>query len=174
MPRLTIVEPKDASGEAAKVLSTAPINIFKGLAAHPDVFTAFVTFMRAVDHTTALSKEEKELVMLFTSEKRHCAYCVSAHTKIAAGAGVDSTRALDARRGRASNPKHQALLNFAGAVLDKNGSVSDAEIGAFRKSGYDDKAVIEVIAAITVMTFTNLFNHVHDTQVDFPAVPQLA
>lgn len=174
MPRLTIVEPKDATGDAARILASAPINIFKGLAAHPEIFSAFVAFMRSVEHASALSKAEKEMVMLLSAEKRGCVYCVSAHTKLAAGAGVNAQAALDARAGRAAGVRHQALLDFTAAVVDRNGFVSDEELAAFRAAGYDDKAAIEVIAAITVMTFTNLYNHVHDTALDFPPVPVLA
>jgi uncharacterized peroxidase-related enzyme len=173
MPRLAVVEPKDATGDAARVLASAPINIFKGLAAHPEIFSAFVTFMRSVDHAHALTKAEKELVMLLSAERRGCVYCVAAHTKLASGAGVDAKAALDARGGHAEAPRLQALLDFTAAVLDKDGFVTDGELAAFRAAGYDDKAAIEVIAAITVMTFTNLYNHVHETELDFPPVPAL-
>ncbi|MFZ9882275.1 MAG: hypothetical protein ACO3QC_12845, partial [Phycisphaerales bacterium] len=67
--------------------------------------------------------------------------------------------------------KRQALLSFTSAVVEKEGCVSDAELAEFREAGYDDKAAIETIAAITLMTFTNLYNHVHDTALDFPPVP---
>jgi hypothetical protein len=30
-----------------------------------------------------------------------------------------------------------------------------------------------VVAAITAMTFTALYNHIHQTDVDFPAVPKI-
>lgn len=173
MPRLAFVEPKDATGEAANILAAAPINIFKGLAAHPDVFAPFVTFMRSFDHATALTKVEKELVLLRAAEMRRCEYCVSAHTKIASGVGLDAARALDARRGKGGNAKEQALLDFLAAVMKKDGFISDAELAAFRAAGFDDRAAIEVITAITLMTFTNLFNHVHQTAIDFPPVPAL-
>ncbi len=171
MPRLAIVEPKDATGEAARVLSAAPINIFKGLAVHPPILGAFVAFSSALDQGGALTKLERGLIQLRVSELRRCVYCVTAQTKVAAGAGLDEHGALDARRGRATDPKHRALLAFAEAVLTKNGVVSDAQLQAFRAAGYSDQAVIEVIASITLMTFTNLYNQVHDTVVDFPPVP---
>ena len=34
--------------------------------------------------------------------------------------------------------------------------------------GFCRSVVIEVLAAIAVNTFTNLFNHVNETEVDFP------
>ena len=55
-------------------------------------------------------------------------------------------------------------------MTEKNGWIEDSELEAFRAAGFDDAAVIEVIAAIAWMTFTNLFNHVNQTEVDFPPV----
>lgn len=173
MPRLTHIEPKDATGEAARILATAPINIYKGIAANPEVFTSFIAFMRSIATSGAITKAEKELVMLFAAEQRHCGYCVAAHTRVAAGAGVDAARALDARAGKGSSEREQALLDFTKAVIDRNGNVSDAELAAFRAAGYDDRAAIEVVACITAMAFTALYNHINDTAVDFPAVPEL-
>ena len=173
-PRLTLVEPKDATGDVARILAAAPINIYKGIAANPEVFTTFIAFMRSISTSGAITKAEKELVMLYAAEQRHCAYCVAAHTRVAAGAGVQADRAIDARAGKGSNAREQALLDFTRAVMDKNGNVSDAELAAFRAAGYDDRAAIEVVGAITAMTFTALYNHINRTVVDFPAVPELA
>lgn len=171
MPRLAIVEPKDAPADVARILASAPINVYKGVAANPAVFTTFIAFMRSIGTSGALTKAEKELVMLRAAESRHCAYCVAAHTRVAAGAGIDGERALAARRGHGATPKDRALLAFVDAVLAKNGDVSDAELADFRAAGFDDRAAIDVVAGITAMTFTALYNHLHRTEVDFPAVP---
>ena len=140
MPRLALVEPKDATGDAARILASAPINIYKGIAADPEVFTTFIGFMRSIGTSGAITKAEKELVMLLAAEDRHCAYCVAAHTRVAAGAGIDAGRALEARRAKASAPKEQALLDFTKAVMAKNGCVSDAELAAFRAAGFDNRS----------------------------------
>jgi uncharacterized peroxidase-related enzyme len=173
MPRLSIVEPKDATGDVARVLASAPINIYKGMAANPTIFESVVGFMHSIGASGAITKAEKELVMLRAAESRHCGYCVAAHTRVAAGVGVGADDALAARRGVGSNARTQALLEFTNAVIEKNGNVSDAELAAFRAAGFDDRAAIEVVAAITAMTFTALYNHIHQTEVDFPAVPQV-
>jgi len=173
MPRLEIVEPKNATGDAARILAGAPINIYKGMAANPEIFTAFIGFMRAIGTSGAITKAEKELVMLYAAESRHCGYCLAAHTRVAAGAGIGAEDALAARRGVGATPRAQALLDFTRAVIARNGNVSDAELAAFRAAGFDDRAAIEVVAAITAMTFTALYNHVNDTEVDFPPVPKV-
>jgi len=171
-PRLASVDPKSATGETARILTSAPINIYKGVAVNPEVFASFIGFMRSIATSGAITKAEKEFVMLYAAEQQHCGYCVAAHTKVAAGAGITAERALDARRGKAPTPKEQALLNFTKAVMTQNGNVSDAELATFRAAGYDDRAAIEVIAAISAMTFTALYNHVNRTALDFPPVPK--
>lgn len=173
MPRLATIEPAAATGGAARILATAPINIYRGLAVHPPVFEAFVAFMQSFGRGEGLDKVEKEQVMLLASERGACDYCLAAHTKIARGAELDEQAALEARRGRSADPRHQALLDFATAVLEKGGDVEDDELEAFRAAGYTDQAAIEVVAAITAMTFTNLYNHIHRTEIDFPKVPAL-
>jgi uncharacterized peroxidase-related enzyme len=173
MPRLTSIEPKDATGDAARILATAPINIYKGMAANPELFTTFIAFMRSISTSGAITKAEKELVMLLAAERKHCGYCVAAHTRVAAGVGVDAARALEARCGKGTTPREQALLDFTKAVMEKNGNVSDSELAAFRGAGFDDRAAIEVVAAITAMTFTALYNHINDTALDFPPVPEV-
>ncbi|MEC9156689.1 MAG: carboxymuconolactone decarboxylase family protein, partial [Planctomycetota bacterium] len=79
--------------------------------------------------------------------------------------------ALEARRGNAEDERHQALLDFVAAVMETKGYVSDEQLADFMDAGFDDGAVIEVIAAISVNVFTNFYNHVHATEVDFPAPP---
>jgi len=99
MPRLALVEAKNTTGDAACIFARTPINIYKGIAANPEIFTAFIGFMRAIGASGAITKAEKELVMLFAAESQHCGYCVAAHTRVAAGTGIGAEEALAARQG---------------------------------------------------------------------------
>lgn len=178
MPRLNVVNPDTATGKAKDIfdgpLAQKKLNIFKGIANNPGVLQAFLGFAGGVK-AGSLTPAEHELVALTVGQRNGCEYCVSVHTKIAAGAGVDEDAAIAARKGNAEDEKQQALLTFTNALLDKNGFVTDAELDAFRAAGYDDAAVVEVIGAIAVNTFTNYFNHVNATTLDsaFQAAPQV-
>jgi alkylhydroperoxidase family enzyme len=86
----------------------------------------------------------------------------------ATGAGIDEELALKIRQGRVNNPRHQALIDFVNAILETEGDVSDEQLEAFRAAGYDDAAIVEVLGEITVITFTNFFNHLNHTELDFP------
>jgi len=171
MPRLECIDPTTDSGPGADILNgplkAKQINIFKGLAAHPSVLEAFVAWAGG-SKGGELSPAEVEVVQLATAQRYDCDYCLAAHTMVAAGTGLDDSDCEAIRRGDSENPRLQALVNFTNAVLDTTGNVSDQQLADFRSAGYSDQAVIEVVAGISVMTFTSFYNHIHDTEVDFP------
>ena len=171
MPRLGLIDPTTDSGPGADLLNgplkEKQINIFKGLAVHDGVLQAFLGFAGGAKGG-ALTDVEHEVVALVCAAKRKCEYCTAAHSVIAAGAGLSDDQVVAIRKGNVDDDRHQALIDFTAAIIESDGFVSDDQLAAFRGAGYDDKGVIEVIAAITVNTFTNLYNHVNETAVDFP------
>ncbi|UCD75804.1 MAG: carboxymuconolactone decarboxylase family protein [Phycisphaerales bacterium] len=171
MPRLQTIDPTTDTGPGAEMLNgplkNKQINIFKGLAVNPGALKAFLGFSGGIKGG-ALSDAEHEVVALTTSQERNCHYCLAAHTQIARGAGIDEEQALRIRQGTSDDPRHRALIGFTTAILDSDGFISDDQLESFRAAGFDDAAVIEVIGQIAAMTFTNLYNHVNETEVDFP------
>lgn len=173
MPRLRLHDHDSADQKVAATLKATPINIFKGMANNPDVMQGLLGLGGAIGKSCCLTPREKEAVMLRVSERNGCDYCLAAHTAVAAKKGVSAEDALAFRRGESSDAREQALLHFLDAVMSRQGYVDDADLEAFRAAGFDDAAVVEVCAAIAWMTFTNLFNHVNDTEIDFPLVPEV-
>jgi AhpD family alkylhydroperoxidase len=171
MPRLKNIDPATDTGAGADLLNgplkEKQINIFKGLAAHPPVLQAFMAWAGASKGGT-LTPTECEVVQLLAAEKFHCSYCTAAHTRIAAGTGLNENDCANIRRRSSDDPKIQALINFTAEVLDTIGNVSDETLAAFMDAGYTTEAAIEVTAGISVMTFTSYYNHINDTVVDIP------
>ncbi len=176
MPRLKTIDPSTDTGAGADLLNgplkEKQINIFKGLAAHPPVLEAFLGWATG-SKGGALSPVEGEVVQLVTAEKNQCTYCASAHTKVASGTGLSEEEIINIRRRQSSDDKLQALINFTSEAVDSYGNVSDETLQAFMDAGYSTEAAIEVVAGISVMTFTSFYNHINDTEVDFPAIPEL-
>ena len=65
------------------------------------------------------------------------------------------------------------LLRFARTVLEKRGVVEDADIATVREAGYGDAELAEVVAHVGLNVFTNYFNNVAGTTIDFPKAPAL-
>src|SRR5262249_14137136 len=104
----------------------------------------------------------------------HCDYCVSAHSLLGQRAGLTEQDVHDSRCGTSANPKEDVLLRFARKLLQSKGVVTDAEIAAVRKAGYGDPEIAEVVAHVGLNVFTNYFNHVAGTSLDFPRAPALS
>jgi len=178
MARLNVVNPATASGKAKELfegpLAQKKLNIYRGLANNPAVLDAFLKFAGGV-RGGSLTPAQHQLVALVCAQTNACDYCLAAHTKLAAAAGVDADAALNARQGTSSDPKNQALLRFANAIIEKRGFVSDGDLKAFRTAGFDDAAVVEMLGAIAVNYFTNFFNQVNHTDVDtmFDPAPKI-
>jgi uncharacterized peroxidase-related enzyme len=122
----------------------------------------------------ALSAELREQIALVTAGENECDYCASAHTLMGKGAGLAAAEMSDNLRGRSTNAKTQAALNFAAAIVSERGRVSDAQLNAVRAAGYGDAEVVEIVANVVANVFTNYFNHIAGTVIDFPVVESAA
>ena len=178
MPRLTNIDPKTATGDAKAIfegpLKGKEINIFKAMANAPAAVHTYLGIAGALSKSS-LSAKEQEAIHLAVSQANNCEYCLAAHTQLGKGAGLSVDQTLEARQGHVSNDaKLDALVKFALAINSKKGFVEDSDVSAFKKAGYTDQAMIEVLAVYSLAIFTNYFNHLNDTAVDFPAAPELA
>lgn len=144
-------------------------NIFKLMAQAPNVLTGYLAFNSSLGNGT-LSTQEREQIALAVSGFNKCTYCASAHTAIAQKAGLKTEETTLNLKGKASSPKIEALLKFTSEVVKTKGNVSDSDMQNLRAAGYSDTQIVEIVAAIAGTIFTNYFNHVAGTEVDFPLV----
>jgi len=176
MPRLNVVDPQRAEGKARELfegpLKGKHFNIFKGLANSPAALEAYLALSGALQNTQ-LTAKEREYIALATAEANDCRYCLAAHTALGKMAGLSDAEMLAARRGDGTDPRLTALGRFVRALHEKKGFVSDADLAAVRAAGYTDGHIAEITAVYALNVFTNLFNHVNDTAIDFPGAPPL-
>jgi uncharacterized peroxidase-related enzyme len=175
MARLTVVNPDKAVAPAKNLLAAVQKklglvpNMTRGMAANPVVLEGYLALAGALSRGK-LGARLGELVALTVAEANGCDYCLSAHTAIGGGLRIDAGELDAARDARSSSPATAAALNFARRVVDTRGHVSDNDIEAVRAAGYDDAAIGELVALVALNAFTNYFNSVAATEVDFPRV----
>ena len=155
-----------------KKLGMVP-NLFKTFAHSPAVLGYYLSGSAALGGGT-LSDALREQIALVTAGENECDYCASAHTLMGKSAGVDAAELASNLRGRSANAKTQAALNFAAAIVSERGLVSDEQLQAVRAAGYNDAEVVEMVANVAINIFTNYFNHIAGTVVDFPLVKSAA
>lgn len=175
MARLKATDPAHAEGKAKtlldgvrKSLGGTP-NLIRTLANGPAALQAYLGFGQALA-TGVLDAKLRESIALTAAGLNECAYCASAHTAVGRKAGLDDGELARNLAGTSNDPKVAAALAFAAAVVTKKGWVDDADLAAVRAAGYDDGGVAEIVANVAINIFTNYFNHVADTEIDFPKV----
>ena len=176
MPRLNKIEPAHASGRVKEIfegpLKSAQKNIFKHMANSTAALEVYVAMSGALKHSS-LSDKEREAIQLAIGQANNCHYCIDAHTAIGKMSGLTEAQTIEARKGRMSDPKLNALVRFALAIHEKKGFVSDADVAAFKQAGYTDASVADAVACYALALYTNYFNHVNETESDFPAAPKI-
>ena len=175
MQRIASLDPSHAKGKVRQQLD----GVAKALGATPNMFTAMARSPALLDGylalNTALSAgllnaRLREQIALAVAGANGCDYCASAHTELGKRAGVVAEDLAAGLRGRASDQKVAAALQFACAVNAARGRISDADLQRVRDAGWEDAAIGEIIGHVALNVLTNSFNNVADTKIDFPIV----
>jgi AhpD family alkylhydroperoxidase len=178
MSRLNVITPEQATGQTKELYDAikrtvgAVPNIYQGVGNSP-VALEGVLHLGAVLSKGQLSAAEIEAVKLVVSEAYGCTYCLAAHTLLGKKAGLTDEQTLSVRRGSPPQPKLAALVKFVNTAIQPKGRVSDDDLRAVKTAGYNDAQITETLLTIAQTVFTNLFNRVHQTPLDFPAAPKL-
>ena len=93
---------------------------------------------------------------------------MSAHSAIGKTVGLTTEQVRDARQGTAVDSKSNAILKLTTQLVEQRGLVSDSDLSAARNAGVTDAEITEIVANTALNLFTNYFNHVAETEVDFP------
>lgn len=154
-----------------KKMGTVP-NMIATMAKSPAVGEAFLAMSQSLAGG-ALPARLREQLALRIAEANECGYCLAAHTALAKGVGITDAEARAARTGSSDDDKERAALAFASRIVEGRGRITDADVERVRAAGFTDGEVAEIIAHVALNTFTNYFNLVAATEVDFPAAPDL-
>lgn len=119
----------------------------------------------------SLSRQDRETVKLLVSEVAGCDYCVAAHSMLGKLAGLQPEILTQIRTGQPTgDAKRDALVRFVRTLVLTRGTIDEAELDAIRLAGYTDAQLVDISLAIALTVFTNVFNRINDTDIDFPAV----
>ena len=147
-------------------------NILKAMANSPVALKIYLALSGALKEST-LSPRARDTLSLAIVQEAKCGYCVSAHAVMAKGAGFTPEQIEAARAGKSTDPKDQAALDIALAMVRNNGFVDDRSIAAGRQAGLTDAELAEIAAVVALNLYTSYFNHLVQTPLDFPPAANL-
>ncbi|MGP0067114.1 MAG: carboxymuconolactone decarboxylase family protein [Isosphaeraceae bacterium] len=178
MSRLNQIAPETATGRTKELLDAVKgklglvPNMTRAMANAPAVLEGYLEFSGALGKGK-LPARSREQLALAIGQANGCDYCVSAHSAIGKMVGLTAEQVRDSRLGTAVDSKDGVLIRFARKVLESRGQVSDDDIRQVRDAGFDDGAIAEVVAHVALNVFTNYFNSVAHTDIDFPKAETL-
>lgn len=166
--------------------ATAPAGSQAALTQIAGAFGATPNMFRAVAHSPAalaslwgsfsalgggvLPVKLREQIAVAVADRNGCHYCLAAHTALGRKAGASSEEMAQAQSGHSDDPGTAAVLAFVSKVVERHGQTDAADLEALRSAGFDDEAIVEVLAHVALNLFTNYINIALDVPVDFPAV----
>src|SRR4028118_2137812 len=134
-------------------------NVFLVLARRPDEFRAFFAYHDALmDKPGNLSKAEREMIVVATSNANQCQYCVVAHGAIlrirAKNPLIADQVAINYRKADIT-PRQRAMLDFAMKVALEAHTVSDADIAALGAHGFSNDDIWDMAAIAAFFGMSN-------------------
>lgn len=153
-----------------KAIGVVP-NTFETIAAYGPAALKSVLAADAVLAAGSLSKRDQEVIKLVVSASSGCDYCVAAHSYLAELAGVKPEELKQIREGgRIGDAKRDVLVGLVRKLAQSSGTISEEDFAAIKAAGYSDAQLVEISLAFATTIFTNIFNRINDTEIDFPAV----
>jgi uncharacterized peroxidase-related enzyme len=118
-----------------------------------------------------LDVKTREGIAQAVSEADACNYCLAAPSFVAGNmAKLSPDEIARNSEGCSSDPRRQAAIAFAKALIETHDKVSDAQFAAVRGTGWTEANIVEMIALTAQFLLTNFMNNAVQTPVDFPEV----
>jgi len=134
-------------------------DVFLKLARRPDEFRAFFAYHDALMlRDNALTKGEKEMIVVATSGANQCLYCVVAHGALLRiyekNPLIADQLATNWRKADLS-PRQRAMLEFAMKVALRSHEIGDADFAALREHGFSDEDAWDIGAIAAFFALSN-------------------
>lgn len=141
-------------------------NLHRVLAESPEALEAYAALWRIAERTS-FSPQERNIAYLAIIYENECTYCMAGHSNLSRMAKVDEAAINAVRNGTPINDaKLEALRRFAALVTRQRGVVTQADVAAFKATGYTNRAVLDVLVLAATKLISNYTNHLADTPND--------
>lgn len=175
MQRISAV-PLDTTNEAVAPLFSAirakmggVPNIMRTMAHSPAALEAYLGLSNALGNGR-FNARQRELIALAAAGENSCDYCASAHTALGKMAGLEQADMQQVIAGGELSGSNGAIVAMVRNIVSRKGVISDDVIDAFYAEGFEAGHLVELIANTALNIFTNYFNHIAATEIDFPVV----
>ncbi|MCE9642193.1 MAG: peroxidase-related enzyme [Betaproteobacteria bacterium] len=134
-------------------------NVFLALAHRPAEWRAFFAFHDALmEKESGLTKAEREMIVVATSNANGCQYCVIAHgaiLRIRSKQPLVADQVAVNHRKADITPRQKAMLDFAMKVALDSGAINDADFTTLHGHGFNDEDIWDIGAVAAFFGLSN-------------------
>ena len=149
-----------------KLIGRMP-NLYATIGHSANALTSYMAFVQAQAKGTFHGKD-REAIYLIVSKFNGCEYCQASHTPSAIKFGWKEEETVLLRAGKLPEKKWQVLYRVIEAVIEHKGEVNNELLKEFFDLGYNETALMDLMALIMAMTFTNYVFRLTKIPIDFP------
>ena len=175
MQRIAPALKEDISSKAQEMLDGVQAqmgmvpNIIQIMANSPTTLHSYMALSTAVSEGV-LSAQLREQIALTAAGVNQCDYCASVHSLVGNQFGLTHEELAHNLAGKSQDPKTQAALLLVKEIIQNRGHVSDICLNHVYNSGFSNEEILEIFSVTMLNMFTNYFNHMVGTDIDFPVV----
>lgn len=147
-------------------------NMYAVIGNSPNALGSYFTYSQAQTNGSFNAKE-REAIFLAVSQENGCNYCLSAHTAVAMMNGFSEPETLQLRSGTIQDKKLNLLTRLAKSITLNRGRADDKLVQDFFELGYNEKALVDLVAIVIEKSFTNYIGRLSQPEIDFPIAKNL-
>lgn len=178
MARLTTLDEASLSQETLDALEPVRMNgklapVYLQYANSEPALQAYLRMEQALQQGR-LDERTLEAVKLAVSERTGCDFCLSVHTFKAKKAGLDENMQRAIRRGEPTGDAYlDVIQDMVQAFFKRRGALPDEMLERAKAVGLDEGSLLDICLAVSTIVFTNISNHVNDTELSLPPAPSI-
>ena len=178
MARLTTRDEASLSSETLEALEPVRMNgklapVYLQYANSEPALRAYLQMEQALVQGN-LDDRTLETIKLAVSQRTGCDFCLSVHTFKGKKVGLDETVQLAIRRGEPTGDEYlDVVLEMVSLFLTRRGSLPDPLMERAQSVGLTQADLLDVCLAVSTIVFTNIANHVNDTESSLPPAPSI-
>jgi len=134
-------------------------NVFRAYAARPGHFRAFMAYHDVLmKGEGALSRVERESIVVAISSENRCQYCMVAHgaaLRVLSKNPILTEQIANNWRTAELSPRLRTMLTFASAVNEPGFAATEKQIDELHRAGFSDDDIWDIAAIAAFFGFSN-------------------
>lgn len=138
---------------------------------------ALAAYMKMEESLRAgtLSEQEREAIKLAVSEQTQCDYCLTVHSMKATKAGLEKDTQMAIRTGSdTGNNRINMIIEIVRYFFQQRGPLPDEMYTKAKSQDFSDEQLVDIAMAVSTIFFTNITNHINNTELTLPAAPPVS